>query len=270
MKQEILVSIIMSEYNTLEDLLEESIKSMLNQTYKNFEIILIDDCGKIDVSEFVKRFNDERIRVIKNSENMGLVKSLNRAIENAKGKYLVRMDTDDISYPERIEKQVKFMEDHPEYALSSSKVQFYNGEEIFGETKFTGEVTKNIIIKLGNTPIVHPTVIIKKDVILKVGGYPNYKRCEDLALWIELVLNGYRLYVMDEILLRYHLSLNDYSKRSLKTRKDYFRLLKEKYIKLKPSKFRYMYVIIKTFVAGITPYKLMAMFHKKKFRKKEL
>lgn len=269
MKDEVLVSVIMSEYNTHEELLEESIRSILNQTYENFEFILIDDCGQNDVTEFVKTFSDDRIKVIKNPSNIGLVKSLNKALEVAKGKYIVRMDTDDFCYPERIEKQLKFMEEHPEYDIISGKAKFYNGEEIFGETKFTGEVTKDIILKQGNSPIIHPTVMAKKEILLKVGGYPDYKRCEDLALWTELILNGYRMYVMDEFLLRYHLSINDYSKRNLKTRKDYFRYLKEKYLKLKPSFFRYTYIIFKNIIAGIMPYKMMAMFHRMKFKNKK-
>lgn len=267
MKDEILISVIMSEYNTPENLLEESIQSILNQTYKNFEFIIVDDCGKNNVTDFVKKFNDDRIKVVKNPKNMGLVKSLNKALEVAKGKYIVRMDTDDFSYPERMQKQLKFIEEHPEYDLVSGRAKFYNGNEIFGETKFSGEVTKELIIKMGNTPIVHPSVIAKKDVLLKYGGYPDYKRCEDLALWTELALNGHKMYVMNEVLLRYHLSLNDYSKRSLKTRKGYFRYLKEKYKKLKPSVFRYVFIVFKNFVAGIMPYKIMAKFHKMKYKK---
>lgn len=266
MEDEILVSIIMSEYNTPEELLEESIKSLLKQTYKNFEMILIDDCGRTNVEEFVKKFNDKRIKVYKNSSNMGLVKSLNRALELAKGKYIVRMDTDDWCYPDRIEKQVEFIKNHPEFAVVSGRANFFDGNEIFGETKFSGEVTKEIALS-GGTPIVHPTVIANIEIIKKVGGYPDYKRCEDFALWLELLINDYRLYVMDDILIKYHLSERDYSKRTLKTRKDFFRLLKEKYVKLQPKKLRYYMVVLKTFIAGIVPYKLMGEYHKKKFKK---
>lgn len=271
MNNNIFVSIIMSEFNTPENLLEESIQSILTQTHKNFELLIIDDCGNKNVLEFVKKFKDDRIKVIKNISNIGLANSLNVALKNANGKYIVRMDTDDFSYPDRLEKQIKFMEEHPEYALASSRVHWYNGKKIFGETNFYGEVTKDIVIKSGATPITHPTVIAKRDILLKIGGYPDYKRCEDFALWLELIINGYRLYVMDDVLLRYHLSINDYSKRSLKTRKDYFRLLKEKFKKLKPSKIRYIYIIFKNFLAGILPYKIIAGFHSLKYKiKKEL
>ena len=101
MENNILVSIIMSEYNTDEMLLKESIRSMLEQTYKNFEFIIVDDKGRNNLKEIVKSFNDERIKVVENEKNEGLVYSLNRAIEEANGKYLVRMDTDDFSYNDR-------------------------------------------------------------------------------------------------------------------------------------------------------------------------
>lgn len=265
-----LVSIIMSEYNTPKELLIESIKSMINQSYTNFELLLIDDCGNTNVDEVVREINDNRIIVIKNPQNMGLVKSLNKGLNYAKGKYIIRMDTDDFSYPNRIEKQVEFIEKHPEYSVVSSNIDFYDGEKIFANTKFSGEVTKEIALS-GGTPIAHPSVIARRDDLLSVAGgeYPDYKRCEDYALWLELLINGYRLFVMNDILLRYHLSESDYAKRTLRTRKDYFRLLKEKYIKLNPTKLQYCKVVLKTCIAGLMPYKLMAYYHRKKFSKTE-
>lgn len=265
MKQDVLVSIIMSEYSTPKELLLESIQSMLDQTYRNFELLIVDDKGKNNLKEMVDTFKDDRIRIIENEQNMGLVKSLNRALKEAKGKYIARMDTDDFSYPERLEKQVEFLETHPEYTLVSGKAKFYDGEKITGESNWSGEVTKKELRK-GPVSIIHPSVMMKKEAAQKVGGYPDYKRCEDYAMWIELAVNDYRLYVMDEVLIRYHLSVGDYSKRSLKTRKGFFELLKTQYRKLKPSFFELARLYIKTFVAGIMPYKIMAWFHKRKFK----
>lgn len=268
MENNILVSIIMSEYNTDEMLLKESIRSMLEQTYKNFEFIIVDDKGRNNLKEIVKSFNDERIKIVENEKNEGLVYSLNRAIEEANGKYLVRMDTDDFSYNDRLKKQVDFMEQHPEYAVVGTRVDYYDGVNVFAETKFCGEVTKEILSK-GPSSITHPSVIMRKDVIKEVGCYQDYNRCEDYALWIELILNGYRLYVMEDKLLRYHLSLSDYSKRKLSTRKGFFKLLREKYRKLNPSITKYYLLVCKTFIAGIVPYKIMAKYHEHKYEIKE-
>ena len=100
-----LVSIIMSVYNS-EDYLKEAIDSILGQTYANLEFIIIDDASTDRSLDIVKSYNDKRILLIKNEVNIGLAASLNKGIEIARGKYIARMDSDDISLPERCEKQV--------------------------------------------------------------------------------------------------------------------------------------------------------------------
>ena len=111
------ISVIMSEYNTPPDYLRASIESILNQTFKDIEIIIVDDCGKNDLSSIVKEYKDKRIRIIKNDENIGLVKSLNKAIAVSKADILARMDTDDIADENRLEEQYKFMINHEEYSV---------------------------------------------------------------------------------------------------------------------------------------------------------
>src|SRR5688500_8514963 len=108
-----LVSVLMPVYNA-EAYVSEAIQSILQQTYKNFEFLIIND-GSTDNSEkLINTFSDSRIRYIRNSENIKLVATLNKGIDLSVGKYLVRMDADDISLPERLQKQVDFMETHPE------------------------------------------------------------------------------------------------------------------------------------------------------------
>ena len=116
-----LVSVIMAEYNTNEKLLKESIESILNQTYKNFEFIIVDDCGTNNVKKITEEYNDKRIKVLKNKKNSGLVFSLNKAINMCEGKYIARMDTDDYSYPKRLEKQVTFIEKNKEFIIDKKE-----------------------------------------------------------------------------------------------------------------------------------------------------
>ena len=259
------VSIIMSEYNTPVELLKESIQSILNQTFKNFEFIIVDDCGKNDLKKIVKEFNDERIIVLKNKKNMGLVASLNKAIKAAKSDYLVRMDTDDYAYPNRLESEYNFIKKHPEYSVVGMKCEFYDGKEIYGVSEKVGELTKKDLIN--QNLFIHPTVIMKKDIIEKVGGYPNYQRCEDFALWINLYANGHIGYVMDEIGIRYTIREEDYSKRTLKTRKGLFKLINEDYQKLNPTKIETLKLKLKNFIAGVASGKLMYKYHKRKCQK---
>lgn len=258
-----LVSVIMSEYNSDIVLLKESIRSIINQTYKNFELVLIDDGSENDLNSIVKEFNDKRIKLYKNEKNCGLVYSLNKALNKAKGVYIVRMDTDDYSYKDRLSKQVEFMEKNPQYTVVGGNVDYFDGNEIWGRTNFYGNITREKI--MNGSPLIHPSIIAKKRELLKVGGYPDYNRCEDYALWIELFSKGYKLYNMSDIVLRYHLSINDYKKRILKTRRGFFKLLKNKYKQLNPSKGQIIKMYLKTFFAGICPHQLIYYYHKRKF-----
>lgn len=263
MKNKPKISVIMAEFNTDENLLKESIKSILAQTFKDFELIIIDDCGKNDVLNIAKEMNDKRIIVIKNDKNRGLVFSLNRAIEESRGKYLVRMDTDDFAYKDRLKKQYNFISSHPEYSVVGMKCDFYDGERIFGVSLKEGEITKKDL--LHGIPIVHPTAIMNKNIIKKVGGYDNFERCEDYALWIKLFINNFKLYVLPEVGLRYTIRNSDYSKRTLKSRKGLFRLLRTLYQDLQPPIFLTSFMTLKNVIAGIVPTKLIKIYHSFKF-----
>ena len=257
-----LVSIIMSEYNTDETLLINSIKSIINQSFSDFKFIIIDDCGKNDLEKIVKKIGDKRIKVYKNECNKGLVYSLNRAISLCNGELIARMDTDDYSYPDRLMKQVEFLNKNQDIDLVSSRADYFDGSRIWGESKFYGKITRKEM--LNGSPIMHPTVMFRKKIMDKIGGYLNYQRCEDYATWIELFVNNYKMYVLKDKLIRYHLSIEDYSKRTLKTRKGFFKMIKGEYRKLNPSKIQIIKIYIKTFIAGIMPWKIMFYYHKRK------
>lgn len=115
------VTVLMSEYNTKEEELRASIESILNQTYKDFELLIIDDCSDKKSTDIIESYKDDRIKLIHNEKNLGLAKSLNEGLELATTDYIIRMDTDDIAHVDRIEKQIKFAINHPEYSIISSK-----------------------------------------------------------------------------------------------------------------------------------------------------
>lgn len=267
MKKLPLVSVIMSEYNTDEELLIRSIKSIIEQTYKNIELILIDDCGKNDVKKLVKKIDDSRIKIYKNKKNSGLVYSLNKAIKKSNGKYIARMDTDDYSYPKRIELQVTFMQKNSQYDIISGNAVLYDETKEWGKTTGSGEITKEQM--LNGCPLIHPSVMYKKSVIESIGGYQDYQRCEDYATWIEAMIRGYKIYKMDDTVLKYHLSEKDYKKRTLKSRDGFFKMLKFQYIKLNPPITKICKIYIKTFIAGILPGKIMYKYHNNKYKKEE-
>lgn len=266
MNENELVTVIMSEYNTNEQLLDQSIKSILNQTYKNIEFIIIDDSGNMDLRKRIKKYKDQRIKVYTNKKNMGLVYSLNKAVKLAKGQYIARMDTDDISKPNRIEKQIAFMKAHKEISVLASRCNYYDEDGIWGESTFYGEMTKQIM--LNGNKITHPTVMYKKETIQNAGGYLDYSRCEDTATWTNLISKNYRFYVMKDVLLDYHLSKNDYKKRSIRNRFDSFRNIREQYIKLSPSKKQIMKAYIKLIISSVIPQAIIYKYHRKKLGRK--
>ena len=259
-----LVSVIMSEYNTNIDLLKESIRSILKQSYSNFEFIIIDDCGKNNMEDIIEDFNDDRIKVFKNIENSGLVFSLNKALSLAKGEFIARMDTDDYSYENRLLIQVQFLLNNPDIDLVGSNVDYYDGLNIWGHSKLSGPVTRKQI--LNSSPLNHPTIMAKRDVLINAGGYPNYNRCEDYALWIELFSKEYNMHNIQDSLLKYHLSEKDYKKRKLSTRQGFFELIDTQYLKLKPNRMQILKIKFKTFLAGAMPNKLIYLYHKKKMK----
>ena len=109
-----LISVVMPNYNTSLPFLEEAVNSILAQTYSNFEFIIVDDCSTDESYGFLQSLTDPRIRLIRNDENMGVTASLNKGFRLAKGTYIARMDSDDISFPTRFERQLAFMTENPD------------------------------------------------------------------------------------------------------------------------------------------------------------
>lgn len=260
------VSVIISEYNTDRRLLRNSIKSIVEQTYDNIEIIIVNDDSTNNIRSITKEFKTNKIRIIDNDSNIGLAASLNKAIKASSGYYVARMDTDDYSYKHRIEEQVKFLEEHKDIDVVCGSVDYYDDKNIWGHSsRQEGVITKEQMLSM--PPISHPTILGKKEAFIKSGLYPIYNRCEDFALWINMYISGYKIYKMKETVLRYHLSKNDYKKRTLKTRFGLIKLIFNDYQKLNPSIAQTIKLLLKTIAAGIIPGSIMYTYHKRKFNK---
>lgn len=254
------MSVIMSEYNTDPAVLKASILSILNQNFTDFEVIIVDDCGANDMKKVAESFGDARLRVVENSTNQGLALSLNTAVASAKADYVVRMDTDDIALPDRLSTLYEYIQRHPEYAVVGSLALEFSSTGDEGVLASRGEKTAHSLMR--GDSLVHPSVIINKDAFLDVGGYKEYKRAEDLGLWCALVMKGYRLYVIDKVLLRYRVNDNDYKKRTLRNRTGEIKVRLEYYPKFNASPFDYLF-IIKSIIAGILPHKFVRSYRRK-------
>ncbi len=184
------ISVIMAVYNG-EKYLKEAVESILNQTFRDFEFLIVDDGSTDETLKILEEYGerDERIRVIRNSENIGLTKSLNKAIKLAKGKYIARMDADDVSLPERLEKQLAFMEKNPEVGLLGTACYEINSKgEIVGD-KFhpsSDKELKKTLIK--RNPFSHPSVMLRREVFDRVGLYQeSIPLAQDHELWFRVV-----------------------------------------------------------------------------------
>lgn len=184
-----LISVVMPVYNSA-GYLSTAIESILNQTHKNFEFIIIDD-GSTDASgDIICKYSrqDKRIKLIQNASNFGICETLNRGIRLAKGKYIVRMDADDWSYPTRLEKQLSFMQKHPKIIISGSSIEVCNNVlKKLNRRRYPRtdkEIRKNIF-KIN--PFAHPAVIYRKDEFEKIGGYNSiFSGAEDFDLYFRL------------------------------------------------------------------------------------
>lgn len=196
------VTVLMSVYNG-EKYLSEAIDSILAQTYPDFEFLIIDDASSDGSLEIIKSYADPRIRLIANAERMGLAANLNRGIQLACGEYIARMDADDISMPQRLAKQVAFMKANPDVAASGTYAMDMSetGHDLKIRKVMRGASLTRWI--WAPPPLIHPTVILRKNVVEKFGYDVSHEPAEDYGLWIGLHCAGKRLDNMGEVLLRY-------------------------------------------------------------------
>lgn len=199
------VNVIMSTYKEPIEWIQQSVDSILNQTYKNFEFIIIVDNPKY--KELISLLNDyadtdERISVIVNNNNIGLVRSLNKALSQCKGDYVARMDADDVSLPERLAHQIDYM-NNKDYDLIGCFYEVFYEDKVLRVAK--GAKTHEICTKVlqYESCSAHPAWMVRKKVFDELGGYRDFDACEDYDFLIRTSLAGYKIGNIPEVLLRY-------------------------------------------------------------------
>ena len=203
-----LISVIMSVYNG-EKYLVQAIDSILNQTYQNFEFIIIDDCSTDNSSHILQEYakKDSRIKIIKKEKNIGIkgfIENLNLGISIAEGKYIARMDQDDVSLPERFQKQVDFLENNPEITLVGAQLNLINEQN-----KITGEAIaalqhRDIVKRItSQIQLFHPVIMFRKDQNIQYRE--KFLYCEDYDLYLNLITQGKKLANINEKLLHYRI-----------------------------------------------------------------
>ena len=225
-----LVSVLMSVRNG-EQTVEKSIKSILNQSYDYLEFLIIDDCstdstlGKLKILEK----QDSRISIFTNSENIGLTKSLNKLIKNAKGELIARQDADDYSNPDRIYTQVQYLIKHNLDAVASRALIIGSTKKIPGLSYF---IPTKLMIKFKN-PFLHGSLIINKQVLNDLGLYDeNFYFAQDYKLYLDLLSKGYSIKAINKTLYNLN-TINNISNNNKDEQKYYFNCARKKIVPVK-------------------------------------
>jgi len=267
------ISVIMSIYNQRNfAYLKEAVMSVLIQTFTDFEFIIYNDGSDDVVLEQLKQYAaaDERIVLINNPVNHGLAYSLNACIDVAHGKYLARMDDDDVCDPRRFQVQYDYMESHPETAFVGCNAALIDENGIWGHRKMMPTPGKKDFLKF--SPYIHPTVMIRRSVLEEGDGYNTSRetlRCEDYELFMRLEKAGYNGSNIQQELFYYRENHYSYQKRNLKSRLAEMRIRHKNFKELGLlNPLGYLYVIRPLLSATVPSYLILNA--KKQQQKQEM
>jgi len=225
----------MATYKEEEKYLREAIESILNQTYSRFEyIIILDNPDNKQHIRIIKDYAsiDNRIKFMINEENKGLTSSLNRGLKLAKGKYICRMDADDIAIKDRIEKQLEYLVTNNYDLIGGlTDVISESGEQMYSIKKIPFNPTQVQTGLKYNNCIPHPTWFAKRDIFDKLNGYRDIRACEDYDLLIRASLAGFKLCNINYTVLKYRMTSNSISRSNLFEQYLYMKYITAEYSK---------------------------------------
>lgn len=203
-----MISVLMSTYNTPAQWLLEAIESILNQTYGDFEFLIADDCSTEDLTPVKEQVADSRVVWVRNETNLGLTKTLNKLLAMAGGRYIARMDADDISLPQRFADQITYMESHPEVIVCGSYRRAFGDEN--KDEKWDLPATREeqqIQLFFFNCGLTHPTAMFRKSMMDAHGIAYNesYHKAQDYGIWVQCTRYA-PMSMLPKVLLQYRKS----------------------------------------------------------------
>lgn len=199
-----MISVVIPIYKPNKEYLSETIKSIQDQSYENYEILLIVDGDAEGTKVIVDGLNDDRFRILINTEGKGLPYSLNRGFKESNGEYIFRMDADDICLPERFAKQVEYLDTHPDIDMVGTFAETFGAVNmIYKSYTDYKDINAELLFK---NPIVHPSVAFRKSTVEKYNLQYSTGESEDYRIWIDMAF-GYhcKIEVIPEVLLRYRM-----------------------------------------------------------------
>lgn len=203
------VSALMAVYNTPEDILRATIDSVLNQTFPDFELIIVDDSpDPTETGKIVRSYDDKRIRYYANEKNIGISETQNKLLNLASGEYLANCNHDDISVPTRFEQEVKVLDEMPDVGVVSGQLHSMHSGAVSKHPVTNKEIKAALLLQ--GCVIAHPAAMIRKSVLVEshVQWDENYSPCEDYKLWIDLI-DKTQFRNIDTVLLEYRDSENN-------------------------------------------------------------
>lgn len=196
------ISVILPTYNRA-DLLPQALDSILHQTFPDFELIVINDASQDETATLLKQYakKDKRIRILTNKENKGIAVSLNRGLDKARGIYIARMDDDDISLPDRFQKQKEFLDKHPEITVVGSAYELFENGAI---VQMESEPARNQILAYFQVPVFHPATMIRHDFLKRhnIRYESAYESAEDTPFWYQIIQKGGRITNLKDTLIK--------------------------------------------------------------------
>ena len=230
---------------------------------------MCDDCSKDNTFDIAKEYKDKypnKIKLIRNEKNITLGPTLNRCMELAEGKYIARQDGDDLSVCDRLEKQIKFLEENNEFDLVSTAMSIFDENGEYGIRKLKSEPEGKDLMK--GSVFAHATVVIKSDVMRELNGYSeevNKKQVEDYDLWFRFFENGYKGFCLEDVLYRVREDREAYKRKSIKRRINEISVMLEGCDRLNLSPTNYI-MIIKPVIAAIISRKILMKYHRYKYK----
>ncbi len=181
------VAVLMSVFNG-QEYLTQTVESVLNQTFENFEFVIVENGSEDSSLSILNSFEDSRIRILPKKENIGLSKALNEGLSHASSDLIARIDADDLMKPQRLDRQVEYMRRNPSVALLGSSIERIFSDGTFRDTvKFPTAHDKILAFFAKGSPFAHPAVIFRKSIVEGLGGYSeNLQYAQDFKLWLEI------------------------------------------------------------------------------------
>lgn len=226
-----LLSVVMATYNESPSIITKAIKSVLCQRYRKFELLIYDDSTENATKEAIDRFvSDDRVRIFRNEARVGFVRSLNRGLLEAKGKYIARMDGDDVALPNRFEEQINYLEANQDIYVVGGQMNIIDeNDKLISARKYPLGGIKLFLFSTVRNPLAHPTIMMRRELVDMGFCYDEQlEMSEDLDLWLRIMNQSYKIANVSTTVLNYRVTEKFAEKRSGRKQIEYMAYVRRK------------------------------------------